>query len=134
MLRERLSDAAAVDAETDSPAVRGRRAGHVNGAVVFRCACVRGGDNRPRAPIPMLGQLVSDVAIDIIGTDGPAIRRRCAGYIIEVVPLIRISVRRGNNRPRGPAPMLNQRLKVGTVIVVTDGPAIRRRCACDAYK
>src|SRR5436190_1718033 len=97
--------AAAVDAVPDSPAIRGRRTLYINEAHVFGYAGVGRRNNRPRRPVPMLDQRLPFSAVDVVGTDSPAIRRRCACYIIEVVPLAGISIRRGNDRPCAAIPM-----------------------------
>src|SRR4029077_11895886 len=53
----------------------------------------------------------------------PAIRRRSARYPKEVMGVPGAGVRRGDDGPRCPVPMLGERLAA----VVADGPAIRRR-------
>src|SRR5262249_37374118 len=58
--------------------------------------------------------------------DGPAIRRRSARYSKKVVEVPGAGVRRGNDGPRCPVPMLDQRLAEG---ILAGGPAIRRRSA-----
>src|SRR5438477_52056 len=82
------------------------------------------GDDCPRGPVPLLKQRLSvAVAVVVKVAHGPTLRRRCAGYAPEEVALRRAGVGRGDDCPRGPVPLLDQRLSVGgVVVVVADGP------------
>ena len=78
----------------------------------------------------MLGERLRGL-VGEVGADGPAIRGRSARHIIEVVVLR--GVGRGDDGPRCPVPMLDERV-AGLVfddagVIGADGPAIRRRSA-----
>ena len=73
--------------------------------------------------------LVFDDAEVVIGTDSPAIRRRGARHPAEAVALRGAGVRRGDNGPRCPVPVLDERLVIEAITIGADGPAIRRRSA-----
>src|SRR5205823_10139890 len=91
----------------DSPAIRRRSTRHIT-EVVLRAAGVRRGDDGPRCPVPMLDERppAADGA-GVIVTDSPAIRRRSARHPTEFVALR--SVGRGDDGPRCPVPMLDER-------------------------
>src|SRR2546428_641883 len=60
-----------------------------------------------------------------VATDGPAVRRRHAGYAIEEVGQHSAGVGRADDGPRGPIPVLGERLTFAAD-GVADGPAVRR--------
>ena len=69
----------------------------------------------------------------LVIADGPTVRRRRARHAIEEVELRGAAIGRCDDGPRGPVPMLDQRMKFGTG-VIADGPAVRRRHAGHAIK
>ena len=112
----------------NSPAVRRRCASHAVELVVLRGADVGRGDDGPRAPVPLLDQRILVAAVVAIGANGRAVRRRGAGYAMELVGLRAAGVGRGDDGPGAPVPVLDECL-IGAVDVVADGPAVRRRRA-----
>src|SRR5262249_9518513 len=123
MLGERL-----VGIVADSPAIRRRSTRHIMEVIEQRGG--GRGDDGPHYPVPMLdgrwqGGMVFGGAGEVTA-DGPAIRRRSVRYPKEVVGVAGAGVRRGDNGPRCPVPVLGERVAEG---ILADGPAIRRRSA-----
>src|SRR5436190_17901367 len=73
--------------------------------------------------------LVFDDAVVVIVADGPAIRRRSARHPAELVVLRGARVGRGDDGPRCPVPVLDERLVIDADTIAADGPAIRGRSA-----
>src|SRR5207245_11626332 len=117
----------------DGPTVGRGHARYGTEGVILRSAGVRGTDDGPRAPVPVLDQRLCDAVVVV--TNGPAVRGRRAGHAPELVVLRNAGVGRGDDGPRAPVPVLDHGLCGAiAVVVVADGPAVGRGCARHAME